>query len=161
MAEVTFDFTHDKQSRSASPAQLGTDCTPHHSGRGQPCRSHRLCTSSSCHSAATPASTLRTALSCLPCRVGNRHRCCGRCAAACRLRRQCTTRHPSLQTQPPVKKKTRWEERREGQSHHAALLGTDHSRWGQYCFHLLADQGCGRQRLATEAWLAKGRLERT
>ena len=57
--------------------------------------------------------------------------------------------------------KTRWEERREGQSHRAALLGTDHSRWGQYCFHLLADQGCGRQRLATEAWLAKGRLERT
>ena len=49
--------------------------------------------------------------------------------------------------------KPRWEERREGQSHRAALLGTDRSRWGQYCFHLLADQGCGRQRLATEAKL--------
>jgi len=113
LAEVTFDFTHDKQSRSASPAQPGTGCTPHRSGRDQPCRSHRPCTSSSCHSAATPASTLRTALSCLPCRVGNRHRCCGRCAAACRLRRQYTSRHPSLQTQPPPVKKNhpRWEKK--------------------------------------------------
>ena len=58
------------------------------------------------------------------------------------------------------RKTTHGGKRREGQSHHAALLGTDRSRWGQYCFHLLADQGCGRQRLATEAWLAKRCLER-
>ena len=36
-----------------------------------------------------------------------------------------------------------------GQSHHAALLGMDHSRWGRYGFHLPAEKGCDRRRLAS------------